>query len=191
MLEVTHMERPSSPLVFCGGHVARSLVFCVVFCRSVFHLLFLCCLSFFDLRILISSLVSFRCLIRSRNRLPFANTRVRVFSFWGIFFLSSSYVFSNQCCQCLREHMGSAPVFGRVRVTHRFNFLCFAFCLVCFRPVSCVSNITSVSWLSILDCQSNSSVLLAMINYRSYISFNISRFPLLIFLTLYNCFVFY
>ena len=52
----------------------------------------------------------------------------------------------------LREHMGSAPVFGRVRVTHRFNFLCFAFCLVCFRPVSCVSNITSVSWLSILDC---------------------------------------
>jgi len=59
MLEVTHMERPSSPLMFCGVHVARSLVFCVVFCRSVFDLLFLCCLSFFDLRILIPSLVSF------------------------------------------------------------------------------------------------------------------------------------
>ena len=38
---------------FCGVPVARSLVFCVVFCRSLFVLL-----SFFDLRILITPLVS-------------------------------------------------------------------------------------------------------------------------------------
>jgi hypothetical protein len=41
----------------------RSLVFCVMFCRSLFVLLYffswrLCCLSFFDLRILITILVS-------------------------------------------------------------------------------------------------------------------------------------
>jgi len=43
--------------------VARSLVFCVVLCRSLFVFLclyvwLLCCLSFFDLRILIIYLVS-------------------------------------------------------------------------------------------------------------------------------------
>ena len=57
----------------CGAHkltpmftrvaVTRSLVFCVTFCRSLFVLLSfffwpLCCLSFFDLRILITPLVS-------------------------------------------------------------------------------------------------------------------------------------
>jgi hypothetical protein len=42
-----------SPPVFCGVRVARSLVFCVVFCRSLFVLLY-----FFDLRILITPLVS-------------------------------------------------------------------------------------------------------------------------------------
>jgi hypothetical protein len=33
-----------------------------------------------------------------------------------------------------------------------FIFLCCVFCLVCFRPVSCVSNVASFSRLSILDC---------------------------------------
>ena len=44
---------------FCGVHGAWSLVFCVVFCRSLFLFLFflLYCLSF-DLRILITPLVS-------------------------------------------------------------------------------------------------------------------------------------
>jgi hypothetical protein len=42
---------------FSGVRVTRSLVFCVVFCRSLFVLLSfffwsLCCLSFFDLRLL-------------------------------------------------------------------------------------------------------------------------------------------
>jgi hypothetical protein len=50
----------SSPSVFSGVHVTRSLVLYVVFCRSLFFLLSfslwsLCCLFFFDLRILISS----------------------------------------------------------------------------------------------------------------------------------------
>jgi hypothetical protein len=44
----------SSPLVFSGVGVTRSLIFCVAFCRSLFVLLSfffwpLCCLSFFDL----------------------------------------------------------------------------------------------------------------------------------------------
>ena len=49
--------------VFSGVRVARSLVFCVVFCGSLFVLLFffsssLCCLSFFETRILNTSMVS-------------------------------------------------------------------------------------------------------------------------------------
>ena len=48
-----------SPLGFSGLRVPRSLVFCVVFCRSLFVIFLwsLCCLSF-DLRILITSFVS-------------------------------------------------------------------------------------------------------------------------------------
>ena len=53
----------SSTPLFSGVRVARSLVFCVVFCRSLFvplSLVFLplCCLSVFELRILITHLVS-------------------------------------------------------------------------------------------------------------------------------------
>ena len=49
----------SSPLVFRGVRVIWSLVLCVLLCRSLFVLLSfffwpLCCLSFFDLRILIN-----------------------------------------------------------------------------------------------------------------------------------------
>ena len=52
-----------SLLVFSGIPVAQSLVFCVVFCRSLFvsfSPLFspLYCLPFFDLRLLITPLVS-------------------------------------------------------------------------------------------------------------------------------------
>jgi hypothetical protein len=50
---LTLPEHLWSPQVFCGVRVARSLVFCVVFCRSLFVLL-----SFFDLRNLITPLVS-------------------------------------------------------------------------------------------------------------------------------------
>jgi len=50
---------PKEATVFSG---VRSLVLCVMFCRSSFVLLSfffcpLCCLSFFDLRILITPLV--------------------------------------------------------------------------------------------------------------------------------------
>ena len=60
---LTLSEPMSSPPVFSGICVARSLVFCVMFCGSLFVLLSfffwtLCCLSFFDLRILITPLVS-------------------------------------------------------------------------------------------------------------------------------------
>jgi hypothetical protein len=54
---------PKFTPVLSGVRVARSLGLCVVFCRSLFVLLSfffwpLCCLSFFDLRILITPLVS-------------------------------------------------------------------------------------------------------------------------------------
>ena len=50
-------------LVISGVHVAQSLVFCVVFCESLFDISSfffwpLYCLSFFDLQLLIISLVS-------------------------------------------------------------------------------------------------------------------------------------
>ena len=58
-----HPQHPSSFPFFCGVHVAQSLVFCVVFCRLLFVLLsfFLLAIifqSFFDLRFLITPLVS-------------------------------------------------------------------------------------------------------------------------------------
>ena len=60
---LTLPEHLSSPPVFSGVHVTRSLVLCLMFCRSLFVLLSfffwpLCCLFFFDIRILITSLVS-------------------------------------------------------------------------------------------------------------------------------------
>ena len=52
-------EHLSSPLVLSGVCVARSLVLCVVFVDCCLPLFFwpLCCLSFFDLRILVTPLV--------------------------------------------------------------------------------------------------------------------------------------
>ena len=60
---LTIPEHPSSSLISSEVRVARSLVFCVVLCRSLFVILsFFCwpldCLSFFDLRLPITALVS-------------------------------------------------------------------------------------------------------------------------------------
>ena len=60
---LTLLEHLSPPSGFSGVHVARSLVFYVMFCRWLFVRLALflwplCCLSFFDLHLLITSLVS-------------------------------------------------------------------------------------------------------------------------------------
>ena len=60
---LTIPQHLSSPPVFTGVRAAQSLVFCVVFCRSLFVLLVffcwpLCCLSFVDLQIMITPLVS-------------------------------------------------------------------------------------------------------------------------------------
>ena len=61
---LTLPEHLSSPPVFSGVRVTRSLVLCVCFvCRSLFVLLYffiwpLCCLFFFDIRILITPLIS-------------------------------------------------------------------------------------------------------------------------------------
>jgi len=60
---LTLPDHPSSSPVFNGVRVTRSLVLCVWFCRSLFVLLYffcwpLYCLFFFDIRILITPLVS-------------------------------------------------------------------------------------------------------------------------------------
>ena len=61
---LTLPEHLSSPPVFSGVRVTRSLVlYTCMFCRSLFVLLYfffwpLCCLFFFDIRILITPLVS-------------------------------------------------------------------------------------------------------------------------------------
>jgi hypothetical protein len=60
---LTFPDHLSSSQVFSGVRVARSLVLCVMFCRSLFVLLslffcLLCYLSFLDLWILITPLVS-------------------------------------------------------------------------------------------------------------------------------------
>ena len=65
---LTLMEHMSSPPVFSGVRVDWSLVFCVVFCRSLFVLLSfffwpLCCLSFY-LRILIALIWCLQTLLR-------------------------------------------------------------------------------------------------------------------------------
>jgi hypothetical protein len=59
---LTLPEHQSSHPVFSGVRVIRSIVFCVMFCRTLFILLSffcwpLCCLSVFELRILITPLV--------------------------------------------------------------------------------------------------------------------------------------
>ena len=53
-------EHMSSPSVYSGVRFTRSLVLCVILCRWLFVLFLwlLCCLSFFDLRLLITSSVS-------------------------------------------------------------------------------------------------------------------------------------
>ena len=53
------------------------------------------------------------------------------------------------------EHLDSPLVFGGVRVTNLFRFLCciVLLCFVCLRPVSCVvPSVASVSGLPSLDC---------------------------------------
>jgi len=60
---LTLPEHMSVHPVISEVHVARSLILCVMFCRSSFVILsisfwLLCCLSFFDVRILITPLVS-------------------------------------------------------------------------------------------------------------------------------------
>ena len=57
---LTLLEHLSSPLVFSGVRVTRSLVLCVCFVDRCLYFFFwpLCCLFFFDIRILITPLVS-------------------------------------------------------------------------------------------------------------------------------------
>jgi hypothetical protein len=85
---LTLSEHLGSPPVLSGVRVARSLIFCVMFCSSLFVLFLwpLCCLCFFDLRLLITSFVS---LIFSYNTASFHS------ELWGIWVHNTSYVYWN------------------------------------------------------------------------------------------------
>ena len=56
----------------------------------------------------------------------------------------------------LHDHMGSHPIFGVVRVAHRFIVRCWVVCFVYLRPTSCVPNVASFSGFSMLDCPNKS-----------------------------------
>jgi hypothetical protein len=96
-------EYLSSPTVFNGVHVARSLVFCVVFCKMLFVLLSfffwpLYCLSFFDLRLLITSLVSSKLFLQNMDfKLPLfsgiLSQVLKLYYVWGFvcLFWSNKY----------------------------------------------------------------------------------------------------
>ena len=43
-------------------------------------------------------------------------------------------------------------MFGGVHLAHLFIFLCCVFVFVSLRPMSCVTNVASVSGLSIVEC---------------------------------------
>jgi hypothetical protein len=55
---LTLPEHLNSPLVFSGVRVARSFVFCVMFCRSLFVLYLLAIVLSVNLQLLITTLVS-------------------------------------------------------------------------------------------------------------------------------------
>ena len=69
-----------------------------------------------------------------------------VFSNWRYSWIASQMSYERQQLLTLSERLGSSAVFSEVRVAHHFSFLC----CVCPRPVFCVSNIASVSWLRLL-----------------------------------------
>jgi hypothetical protein len=50
-------------------------------------------------------------------------------------------IFKRQELLTLREHLGSSPVFGGVRVVHLSIFLCCGFYFVFLRPVSGIPNV--------------------------------------------------
>ena len=111
---------------FIGVCVAHYVVFCVVFCRSLFVVLSVfvwpCyCLSFFDLRLLI-----FPLFFSNTNSLPVTST-------WGY-----------------------PRFLGGVRDAHHFSVLhgvyCIAFLIL---YVLKLLNVACVPWLSIHDCPSN------------------------------------
>ena len=67
---LTLAGHPLSSPVLSGVRVIRSLVLCVVFCRSLFVFLYfffwpLCCLFFFDIRILITPFGIFKFFLKS------------------------------------------------------------------------------------------------------------------------------
>ena len=90
-------EQLSSPPAFSGIRVTRSLVLCVCFVdRGLsFFLWSLCCLSFFDLRILITLLVSSNSSYAIVKCISFKFTHVfnglRVFSFCSVLMIIDLY----------------------------------------------------------------------------------------------------
>ena len=89
-------EHLNSPPVISGVRVTRSLVFYVVFCRSLFVLLYfffwsLCCLFFFDIRILIASLWYLQTLLKIKDNNVLLHVKL-----WRKKFLNPNYFPSSE-----------------------------------------------------------------------------------------------
>ena len=123
---------PELTSVFSEVRVTRSLVLCVCFVDRSLSFWPLCCLSFCDLRILITPLIS-------------ANSSCYL-QIFALDFERSK----RQTLPTRSEHQGSTTVFGEVRVAHLFNCLCCVVFLlrllfICLRHVLCVLHAAIVS----------------------------------------------
>ena len=71
---------------------------------------------------------------------------------WLYIWVTRRVSYKKQEFRTLPENLCSSLGFDGIRATHHFNFLCCVFCFVCLQPVWCVTNMGSVSGMSIRDC---------------------------------------
>jgi len=139
--------------LICGFRSVRSLVFYVVFCRSLFVLLsfflwLLCCLSFFDLRLLITSLSSSNFSYKNNQDLRCAS--IKIFFFKSRELLHKKYQFNlanfvKKDIPRLRNDIfcSTTPFIQQVPIDRRCGFMfsgykkwLLTFYLLCFGELS-------------------------------------------------------
>ena len=143
---LTLLVHRSSTSVFSGIRIARSLVLCIVFCRSLFVLSSFFFWPFYSFTFIQWFVGGLRSYLRYLCLLAYSGVQ-HILTIWVTWWLS----YKRQELFALREHIGSPLVVDGVCVAHLFSFLCCVFCFVCLCPLSCVPNIVSLSGLFILD----------------------------------------
>ena len=135
---LTLLEHLSSPLVFSGVRVTRSLVLCVCFVDR--------CLSFCTFFLL--AIVLYVFLQFTDSDYPFGIFKLFLTIYMCVIRRVS---YKKNSLLTLREHLSSPAVFIRSMLLIVL-FFCVILSFVCLRYVSCVPNVTSVGGLSISDC---------------------------------------